>query len=79
MKLHGFRLLNRFGVNVPYDKHDIKGFLRCLGFYLNYLSHSPKEIRSTCFRLFPGIFAPFRSKTHPLWRFCFRCLRLFRS
>lgn len=26
MKLHGFRLLNRFGVDVPYGKHDFALF-----------------------------------------------------
>ena len=26
MKLHGFCSLNRFGVNVPYDKHDTAWF-----------------------------------------------------
>ena len=26
IKLHGFRSLNRFGVNVPYRKHDFSDF-----------------------------------------------------
>lgn len=26
MKLHGFCLLNRFGVDIPYGKHDVSGF-----------------------------------------------------
>ena len=30
MKLHGFRLLNRFGVDIPYDKHDFAWFFAAL-------------------------------------------------
>jgi len=30
IKLHGFRSLNRFGVNVPYRKHDFSDFFAYL-------------------------------------------------
>ena len=41
--------------------------------------HCPKEFGSTCFRLFPGISAPFRSKTHPFRRPYLHCFRVLRA
>ena len=40
---------------------------------------APKEIRSTCFRSFLAVSAPFRSKTHPFRRSYLHCFRVLRS
>ena len=45
----------------------------------NSVPPGPKENRSTCFHLFPGISAPFRSETHPFRRSYLHCFRVLRS
>ena len=45
----------------------------------NSRHRSPKENRSTCFRSFPGISAPFRSQTHPFRHSYLHCFRVLRS
>ena len=45
----------------------------------NLRPSAPKEIRSTCFRLFPAVSAPFRSQTHPFRHSYLHCFRVLRA
>ena len=57
----------------------LKAFRDFLIFTAITARHAPKEIRSTCFRLFPGISAPFRSETDAFRHSCLHCFRVLRS
>ena len=59
--------------------HKIRAFLILNMSKADIFRHCPKENRSTCFRSFLSISAPFRSETHPFRHSYLHCFRVLRA